>query len=478
MPDLNLPLMELLSQSFLYWMILLGTIGILAWLGRCVPTQRALVLLVVPVPLYFLGFYLSEALPVLDLYTLFFCLVCLVDRFLLTVPVAQIELNRHLEKKLSINQNNPVLLTVVNNSQSPVHLELVDEVPLSLLSRENAIRILQNPLKLTVPAMAEGRAEYLLCPMVRGQFEFGPIAMRYRSRLGLLWRLKKGGRGQSVKVYPDLSRLKAMSVQYSTSQRSGEVRRKSLGVEGTQFAGLRTYAVGDDVRKMDWRATARLDAPVVRTFSSEVEQPILLLLDAGRKMQSRVGALSKLDWAMNAAFAFAGVALNRGDMVGCTVFHQEIAAQIPMGTGKNHLWLMLEKLYAIQPQSIEPDYERMLLHCAHHLRRRSLVILFTDVIDSMASRNLMNGLKLLAAHHLVILVTLADQELVQIREASPTTIHDAYEKGVATDLWQLRRQSLQEMHKSQLATVVDAPPEKLDEALINQYLQLKLRSRL
>jgi uncharacterized protein (DUF58 family) len=279
-------------------------------------------------------------------------------------------------------------------------------------------------------------------------------------------------------VYPDLVRIKQIQLRYSVSLHGGAVERKHLGQEGTQFIGLRSYVVGDDPRKMDWKATARLDFPIVRTYSNEVDQPILILLDAGRKMAVPVHGLAKFDWALNAALAFAGVSLSRGDQVGVGVFHQDVVAHVPMRAGGHQMSRLLDALHAVQPAVTEPDYERMLLQFARHLKRRAMVVVFTDLVDPMTSRSLMKSLKVFAAHHLLVLVTLADSDLAALAEAMPETVAAAYEKGVAMDLLAQRRKALMALSQTHGAVIVDAPPEQLDEALINQYLRLKLKNRI
>lgn len=472
MPTFNLSQLELLQDSFIQLAVLLSCMALLIFAGRTLPSKRGLVFFLLPVPLFFLGFWFPTTQVILDLYNVLFFLTCLVDRFLLSAPPGQIELNRHLQAKFSIHQDNRILLGVINNSTSPLRGFLTDDFPADLapdLTLEMEVRV--DPYQRTT-------VDYQIRPMNRGRYRFGRVHLKYASRLGLLWIVKKGGRPETIKVYPDLLRISQMNVRYSKSQQSGEIRKRNLGIEGTQFTGLRSYAVGDDIRKMDWKATARLDTPIVRTFSNEVDQPILLLLDAGRKMETRVQGLTKFDWALNSALAFATVSLNRGDQVGAAVFHQEIVRMVPTGSGPNHMRHLLETLHDVEPKSLEPDYERMFLRVSRHLKRRTLIIVFTDLIDPMTSRSLMKSLKLFSSHHLLILMTISDASLLALGNKMPQTAFEAYEKGVALDLLNLRRHSLMELSKSQGTVVIDVPPEKMDDSLIQQYLTIKLKNRL
>lgn len=474
MPTFNLAQLELLRDSFVHLMVLVSAVALLVVVGRSIPTGRCLFLLCLPIPLLFVGFAFPSTLLVLDVYNVGLMLACLIDRFLLSVDPRQLEVTRHLEKRLSIHQDNSVLITLVNNTHQPIRGWLADSLPEGLQGPE----VPTPEIAFTLPAMGRHTLEYTLRPVQRGLYALGHLHLKFHSRLGLLWILKKGGRPEEVAVYPDLVRLQQMSVRYSRSARSGELPKRIMGVEGTQFDGLRAYAVGDDVRKMDWKATARLDTPVLRTFSSEVDQPILLLLDAGRKMETQVQGLSKFDWALNALLAFSSVSLGRGDQVGAVVFHRDVLRSVPTRSGTNHLQALLGALHDVQPEAIEPDYERVFLHIARLLKRRSLIVLFTDLIDPMASRTLMKSVQLFASHHLLLLVTLSDSALLEKGAQHPGDALAAYEKGVALDLLNLRRQALLALSKTQGAVVLDVPPEKMDEALIEKYLAIKVRNRL
>jgi uncharacterized protein (DUF58 family) len=249
-------------------------------------------------------------------------------------------------------------------------------------------------------------------------------------------------------------------------------------MEGTQFSGLRHYFAGDDIRKIAWQATARQDIPVVRTFTHEVEQPILVLLDAGRKMDVRVNQLQKYDWALNTALAFMGVAIDRGDAVGAGTFSNRILSSIPLKTGRRHLNRLLDLLGETEVQPVEPDYEAVMLQFARGLKRRSLVVIFTDLIDPLASRSLLASLRSFSRNHMLMVVTLADSQTIAKAEMLPETPYEAYQKGVALDLLALRRETQMALSKNKKAIIIDAPPDKLDETLIARYLELKRQNRL
>ncbi|MCE3235359.1 MAG: hypothetical protein K0Q50_1539 [Vampirovibrio sp.] len=469
-----------LRDSLVQIAFVLGTILLLGRFAKAQPTWTVFALMLVPIPLMALTMRWPWLNWVIPIYNPLLMLVLLVDAFFLSTSANQLSMHRAMSRKFSIGQPNTVILSLMNTSGDTVTAVVRDSAPLGLrdgLSWDALTRPVQ------IPPYAQQEVAYELTPGHRGVFRFEKIHLRYRSRLGLLWLTLQGGRPESVKVMPDLRRLKWLRVMASKAQSAGELQKRSLGLEGTQFSGLRHYFAGDDIRKMAWQATAKLDVPVVRTFTHEVEQPILVLLDAGRKMQvpyqSASGKrLQKYDWALNAALAFMTVAIDRGDCVGVGVFSNKVIAHVPMGGGRHHLNRILEALGETSVQAIQPDYEAVMLQFSRSLKRRALVVVFTDLIDPLASRNLLSSLKSFSSNHLLMVVTLADNEAGQHVSTLPESAYDAYRQGVALDLSAMRQQALSVLAKVNNAIVIDVQADALDEALIQQYLQLKQRSRI
>ena len=473
-------LQDQLKDSSLALAFVLGAVLLLGFVAKAQPTWRTFALILLPVPVFALSLFWPWLTWITAFYTPLLMLTLLVDAFLLSVPARYISFNRALSRKLSIGQQNQVVLTVMNNSAAPIQGMVRDSVPVGLMTGRPSKGF---TLAVQVEPFSYQTIAYDLRPNQRGRFRFEKVHGRYLSRLGLLWMTVQGGRPDDIIVTPDLRRVRQMRVMASRAQNAGELQKHSLGLEGTQFSGLRHYFAGDDIRKMAWQATAKLDMPVVRTFAHEVEQPILVLLDAGRKMdvvlQGACGKrLKKYDWALNAALAFMGVAIDRGDCVGAGVFSNRLMASAPLGSGRKHLSKVLEILGETAVQPVEPDYETVMLQAARSLKRRSLVVVFTDLIDPIASRNLLHSLKSFSVNHLLMVVTFSEPETLQVANSMPDNAYDAYRKGVALDLLEIRWQTLQALTKANNAIVIDAPPDSLDEALIQRYLQIKRRSQL
>ena len=480
MDDSQVALLLQLQDSLLPFAFVLGAAIILGYFGKAQPAWPLFVLVGFPILLLGFSIYWPWLSLVVAIYTPLVMVIAMVDCFYLSVPARQVSLSRTISRKLSIGQENPVMVSLINNSNRILVGMVRDDAPIGLCHG-------QTPADLKLPVQAEPHARetvsYAVRPNRRGVYQFGLIHFRYRSRWGLLWLTVRSGRPETVKVTPDLRLMKRMRLLASRSQTAGELQKRALGTEGTQFNGLRHYFPGDDIRKMAWQATARLDLPVVRTYAHEVEQPVLVLLDAGRKMAASVAdaqgkRLRKYDWCLNSALALMAVAVDRGDCVGAGVFSNRVLAYVPLGSGKNHVSRLLERLGEPEVQHVEPDYEAVMLHFARQLKKRSLVVVFTDLIDPPASRDLLRSLHSFAKTHLLMIVTPTETELLAQSSIMPEDAYDAYRKGIAQDLLAQRQEALKTLQKAHHAIVVDTPLSGLDDALLRQYLQIKQKNRI
>ncbi len=469
-----------LAGSYMPLGFLAGTILLLLKIAQAQPSRRAFLLILLPVPLLVLAFRWPWLESAFQLYTPLLGLAMLIDAFWLSVPAHRLTLSRQVETPCQIGLENSVTLTLHNQGARPIQGWVEDGAPPDLLRHlPPAAR------RLPVALASQGTCtlHYTLLPLDRGSYPLAPARLRYQSRLGLLWLGVTGAGPDTLSVAPNLRRVRRMRIRYSRSLSRGELQKRSLGLEGTRFSGLRNYFHGDDVRRIAWQATAKLDVPIIRTYEPEVEQPILVLLDAGRRMMGRTTgkqpgiALRKFDWALNAALAFLSVAQDRGDCVGFGAFSNRILAHVPVGQGASHLRRVQDAMAALQAEPVEPQYEAALLQFARSLKRRALIILMTDLIDPAAARSLLKGLKAFSAGHLLLVVTLADTELSAQLATLPQSSLEAYQRGIAQDLRALRQHTLGELNRGHRSAVVEAAPDELDTALIQRYLALKRRNQ-
>jgi uncharacterized protein (DUF58 family) len=399
----------------------------------------------------------------------------------LTPKTQLIEATRDVSDRLSIGRLNSVFIFIRNRGRSKLECRLKDEFPQLLKSSVQEFRF---PL----PAEETVRLEYALKPQRRGLYKFENISIRYLSFLGLFWRQLKVKADQTIKVYSDLHGLKELSIKLSKSTELGILKQRKRG-QGTDFSSLREYTVGDDSKSIDWKATARRDRPVVRTYEAEREQRLLILIDAGRMMISDLDGLTKFDHALNAALSLALTGLEQDDQVGLGIFADKPIGYLPPRRGRSYLKNMLELSFNVEPRIVEPDYNGILSYFAGAQKGRSLIVLLTDLTDPTGSHILLSALSSLSPRHLPFCVALQDRKINEIanekisEKISGQAIDESkdlnkiYQRAVALDLLTQRELALNVLTRRG-CLVLDCPPQDLSNKLVDAYLDIKTRGKL
>ena len=394
----------------------------------------------------------------------------------------QFDLSRTCEAKLSIGRQNRVDLQVTVQcapANATTLLQLCDRTPESFARDQDC-----HELVLAPPAAASGYTlTYHVLPPQRGQYQWRTLQLRFQSPWGLSWCDAQRPLETAVEVYPDLIGLRQLSIRLSLESTGTLQRRHRIG--GTEFAELRDYAVGDDVRLMDWKASARRQRPVVRLLEPERDQPLIILLDRGRLMTAQVEGLTRFDWALNATLSLAMAGLRRGDRVAVAVFDKTIHTWIGPQPGMSHLAAILEALTPIEPIRAESDYVAVTSQVLNRYTRRALVVMITDFMDDIASQDLLVAMSRLRPRFLPLCVALRDPTIDGTAErvllpsdlAAQELIPACYRQAVALDLMGQRRLVFAKL-KQQGTLVVDAPAHQVSIELVERYLQLKGRGLL
>lgn len=383
----------------------------------------------------------------------------------------EILVERRHSPRLYISHENAIEIAVTNRSRRSVLLRVRDTPPALFASSTLFVGGVVPPLETVV-------FSYTTRPPGRGAFRFASMTLRWRTPLGLLWRQRLIPAEEEVAVYPNLVEVQ----KYDLLARKGLLAEmglrnaRQLG-RGTEFESLRDYQPDDDYRRIDWKATARRHRPVTTLHETERSQRLIVMLDLGRMMLTRVGELTRLDSAINAGLLLSYVALVRGDRVGLMSFADRIHGYVPPRRGKAHFYRLLEQLYSAQAQPVESDYMAAFNRLRADLRGRALIALFTDLSDQDVARSIAAHLRLLARHHLPLCVTLSDPSAIAWSEVVPESSRDLYRKVVAGRLLDDRATVLDELRKAGVLTV-DTPADKLTPATINRYLELKQRALL
>jgi len=316
---------------------------------------------------------------------------------------------------------------------------------------------------------------YTLTPPRRGNYHFGDLWVRLESVLGLATLTGWVPVGEEVRVYPNIRGVRALGMlSRMRDLRHVGIKRVKREGGGREFSKLREYVQGDSFREINWKATARRRKPITQIYETERSQNILLCIDASRLMASRMGKLSKLDHAINAALLLAYTALSADDRVGLVVFAESVRTYLPPSRGTGQYRRILSALYAIEPELCHVDYNAVITFLMAQARSRSLVVMFTDLLDEAHSRPLVDYTRLLMPRHLPVCVTLNDSALVGMRHVVPSAEGEMFDRAVATEL--LREREILKNELVQMgAHVIDRPPEQLSVETINAYVDLKRR---
>ncbi len=316
---------------------------------------------------------------------------------------------------------------------------------------------------------------YHVRPPRRGDFAFGDLYLRWESALGLLRRQARFPAAGPVKVYPNLVDVRKYDLLLRKN-RLWELGLRSTCVlgSGVEFERLRDYQPDDEYRRINWKATARRGKPISAEYQTERSQNLLAVLDVGRMMRSPVGDVAKLDYAVNAVLLLAYVAAQRGDRMGLLTFADRPQSWLAPRGGKGQFYRMLELLYAVQAQPVEPDYRVAFSYLAAKQHKRSLVLVFTDLTDSLSADALPAQLGLLRRSHLPLLVTIADPTVNRLARQPVTDSAAMYERTVAGRLLDERKLALDRLRHQGVLTL-DVAADELSVAVINRYLELKTR---
>jgi uncharacterized protein (DUF58 family) len=329
-----------------------------------------------------------------------------------------------------------------------------------------------------VPPRARAVVRIGVVPRERGRTALRSFHVRIASALGIVELRRNVAAPLDLRVAPDLSALdRSGDLVARTKLLEAGLRRLRRRGSGGEFASLREYGPDDNFRAIDWKASARRGRALVMDFEVERSQQIVIALDAGRLMTPRLGAVRKLDYAVSAALAIAAIARLAADRVGVTAFAATTLARVAPGSGTTHAAHLLDLLSDVEPHFEESDYERAFLELEKMLRKRSLIVLFTDLFDPIASAAVLSAAQLLVRRHLVLVVLMNDAAVADALRREPLAVEDAYRAAVAATLAEERARCVAQLQQRGIL-VVDVPAADLTVALLDAYVDIKTRGLL
>ena len=463
--------MTALSLAFLKIFAIAAPLGVLALTGRIFP-DRALVRLAFVPAVATLGLLFTPAmLTVTFLIDLVLAVVVTIDLF--TLPRHRdFTVKRELGRVASLAKRHQVRLWLVNQSQRPYEVDVRDDAPPILRPDPDHFAALESPPRSRL------ELQYVLRPGRRGAFNLAEVYLRARSRWGLWQRFMTYPHPSQVNVYPDMQQLGHYAILARTNRLSqlGVRRTRRIG-QDHDFERLRDYTLDDNYKHIDWRATARRRKLTVKDFQATRSQRVIFLVDCGRMMTNMSSGLSLLDHAFNAMLMLSWVALRQSDTVGLCCFSDEIHGFVPARGGMGQMNHLLHACFNRFPRRVESRYDQAFRYLATHARKRSLVVLITNVIDEVNANQVERYLTNLVGRHLPLGVLLRDHRLFDAVDTELPVGDELWRAAAAADILAWRHQVLTDMI-GKGAMMLDTFPEDMTAPLINRYLEVKARHLL
>ncbi len=391
---------------------------------------------------------------------------------LVSLPSAkQFAVERETSRIASLLKKQKVILTITYQGPLNLHLSVRDDVP-------QEFQAVPEEFNMNVEPRSRTTVHYEMEPTKRGSFSMDTVFIKVDSKLRFWKKIIKVPAHIAISVYPDMKQLAEYALLARTNRLSlvGVRRTRKVG-QDHDFERLRDYTRDDNYKHIDWRSTARRRRLTVREFQTSQSQRIMFMIDCGRMMTNEADGISLLDHAFNAMLMLSFVALRQGDSVGAIAFSDRVHKYVPPKSGANQMNHLLHASYDQFPQLVESRYDEAFMHLRTNCRKRSLVVLITNVIDEVNSHQVEQYLTTLVGRHLPLGVLLRDHRLFDAAENEKPYGAELFRAAAAAEILTWRHHVLTDLsHKGVLA--LDVFPEDLTANLVNQYLEIKARHLL
>ncbi|MCE8467142.1 DUF58 domain-containing protein [Bacteroides nordii] len=414
------------------------------------------------------GGYLFGSLFLLGQITLLLLALAVVADVFLLYRTKGIEASRACADRFSNGDNNEVKLRVESRYPFPVHLSVIDEVPVIFQQRDICFKL----------SLDSGQAKtivYNLRPNHRGVYDFGMIRVFASTRLGLIERRLSCGKRQKIKVYPSylmLHRYELLAMSDNLTE-LGIKKIRRVGHQ-TEFEQIKEYVKGDDYRTINWKASARRHQLMVNVYQDERSQQIYNVIDKGRVMQQAFQGVTLLDYAINASLVLSYVAMRKDDKAGLVTFNEHFDTFVPASKQAGQMQTLLESLYAQETTFGETDFSALCVHLAKHVNKRSLLVLYTN-FGSLGSMNRQLAyLQQLSRQHRLLVVFFEDADLKEYISKKPVDTEGYYRQVIAEKFAYEKRLIVTTLKQNGIYSVLTTP-DKLSIDVLNKYLEMKSR---
>ena len=395
----------------------------------------------------------------------------LIDILLLYRTRDAIKASRVLPDKLSNGDKNAVEILITNQYNSKIFLNIIDELPVQFQERD--FRIIDE-----VEAGMSKTFSYTVRPTERGEYHYGGLQVFVGSPLGLAQRKFSFNQDAMVPNYPSFLQLRKYELMAFTNKLKDFGLKKIRRIGHTmEFEQIKDYVQGDDVRNINWKASAKRNQLMINQFQDEKSQPVYSVIDKGRVMKMPFEELKLVDYAINSTLVISNIALKKGDKAGMFSFSDKVSNQVMAQKRASQMNLILETLYNLDTDFKESDFGRLYIDIKRTITQRSLLLLYTNFETMDALHRQLPYLQAIAKNHLLVVIFFENTELKELVKTPATTTHEIYQKTIAEKFIYEKRLIVNELNRYGIQTIL-TEPQQLTVNTINKYLEIKARGLL
>lgn len=378
---------------------------------------------------------------------------------------------RNMSEKLSNGDENEIHIALNNQFTFPVYLKIIDEIPFQFQQRNFEV-------KRKIKALAKDDYRYFLRPTERGEYFFGNLNIYATSPLRLISRRFTYDNNQMVPTYPSYMQLRKYDLMAFSNNLFQYGLKKIRRIGHTmEFEQIKEYVQGDDLRTINWKATAKKNQLMVNQYQDEKSQNVYMVIDKGRVMKMPFNGLSLLDYAINATLVLSNVILKKQDKAGMFAFSKKVENRLVAEKRQSQMQLIMENLYNVKTDFFESDFSRLYVDVKKHVNQRSLIMLYTNFETLDGLHRQLPYLKGIAKNHLLVIVFFNNTELNDLIHKKASNVQEIYDKVIAEKFAFEKRLIVNELRKYGIYSVL-TQPENLTLDTINKYLEIKARGIL
>lgn len=423
------------------------------------------------VVLFILSYFIPILFNIAQLSILVLVLLFVLDFLIIFIGKHKIEANRILPDKFSNGDKNRIALAINNNYPFSIYLEIIDEIPEQFQVRDFKIKASISPRKSKT-------IKYDLRPTERGEYHFGTLNVYASSILKIVAKRFMLDDKAMVPTYPSFKQLKKFELLNinKNSLEHGLKKVRRLG-HTMEFEQIKDYVLGDDLRTINWKATAKKNQLMVNQFQDEKSQPVYSIIDKGRIMKMPFNGLSLLDYAINASLVISNIVLKKHDKAGMFSFSKRIENMVIAQRRSSQMQLILESLYNVKTDFFESDFGRLYGNIKRHITHRSLLLMYTNFETLDGLNRQLPYLKAISKSHVLVIIFFKNTELNNLIKNKAETTQQVYDKVIAEKFAFEKRLIVNELKKYGIYSILTTP-ENLTIDTINTYLEIKSRGLL